>query len=258
MGVDEAVRPTATPAIPTVRGRDAELAALGGQLDRVRSGVGTVVVVEGGPGMGKSRLLAEGARIARRLSFRVGSAAAEPGESVVELAPLMAALFDGPAPLLNGEALEQPRSLPEQRYWLLQDLQALLERAALDSPLLVCLDDLQWADGGTAAALRALPRRLAALPIGWLIAVRPDQGAPQIMSARAQLMRDGAARIVLGPLDEAAVAQVALDVMRAEPDAALLALAQRAHGSPFLLMELLSGLRDEQLVHVESGQAELI
>jgi DNA-binding CsgD family transcriptional regulator len=46
--------------------------------------------------------------------------------------------------------------------------------------------------------------------------------------------------------------------MRAEPDPALLELAEGARGSPFLLMELLSGLRDEHHVRVERGQAELI
>jgi DNA-binding CsgD family transcriptional regulator len=241
-----------------VRGRDAELAVMGVQLDRVRSGVGAVVLVEGGPGMGKSRLLAEGARMAGRMSFRVGSGAADCVESVVELAPVMAALFEGVEPLLDREALQAPRALPEQRYWLLQDVQALLERAALEQPLLVCLDDLQWADSGTAAALRALPARLAALPIAWLIAYRPDQVSTQLSSALQHLERNGAAKIVLSPLDDAAVVQVAVDVMEAEPDQALLGLVKRAHGSPFLLIELLSGLRDEQLVRIESGHAELL
>lgn len=249
---------TATSPTPTVRGRDAELATLGVELDRVRSGVGAVVLVEGAPGMGKSRLLSEAGRIAGRMSFRVGSGAAEPVESVVELAPLMSALFDGVEPLLEREALQALHALPEQRYWLLQDIQALLERAALEQPLLVCLDDLQWADSGTAAALRALPARLAALPIAWMLAFRPDQGSTQLMSALEYLERGGAEKIALGPLDEAAVAQVAVDVMRAEPDSALLELVKRAHGSPFLLMELLSGLRDEDLVRVVSGHAELV
>jgi predicted ATPase len=208
----------ATSAIPTVRGRDAELAALGMHLDRARSGVGAVVLVEGAPGMGKTRLLAEAARIGRRLSFSVGSGAAEPVETAVELAPLMAALFEGPEPLLDREDLHARHVLPEQRYWLLQDLQAGLERAALEHPLLVCLDDVQWADSGTAAALRALPARLAALPIAWVIAFRPDQVSPQLSSTLQQLAHGGAERIVLSALDDAAVVQVAVDVMHAEPD----------------------------------------
>ena len=248
----------ATSPTPVVRGRDAELASIGVQLDRVRAGAGAVVLVEGEPGMGKTRLLDEAARVARRLAFRVGGGAAEPGAGVVELAPLMTALFDGSHPLLERSALREPRSLPEQRYWLLQDLQAMLERSALDRPLLISLDDQQWADSGTAAALRALPVRLADLPVAWIVAFRPRQGSPQLLSAIEHLDHSGAERIVLGPLDDSAVAQVAEDVMDAEPDEALLDLVKGARGSPFVLTELLSGLRDEDLIRVVAGQAELV
>ncbi|MGP0048523.1 MAG: helix-turn-helix transcriptional regulator [Solirubrobacteraceae bacterium] len=248
----------ATFRTPVVRGRDAELASIGVQLDRVRSGAGAVVLVEGEPGMGKTRLLAEADRVAGRLAFRVGAASAEPGAAVVELAPLMTALFDGSHPLLERSRLPELRSLPEQRYWLLQDLEMLLERAALARPLVISLDDLQWADSGTAAALLALPVRLADLPVAWVLAFRPNQGSAQILGAIEHLEHSGAERIVLGPLDDAAVAQVAEDVIDAEPDDALLHLVKGAHGSPFVLTELLSGLRDEDLIRVVAGRAELV
>src|SRR4029077_11299511 len=105
----------ATSPTPVVRGRDAELASIGVQLDRVRGGTGAVVLVDGEPGMGKTRLLAEAARVARRLAFRVGAGAAEPGAGVVELAPLMTALFDGSHPLLGRTGLPEVQSLPEER-----------------------------------------------------------------------------------------------------------------------------------------------
>jgi DNA-binding CsgD family transcriptional regulator len=248
----------ATSFTPVVRGRDAELASIGVQLDRVRSGTGAVVLVEGDPGIGKTRLLAEAARVARRLGFRVGAGAAEPGAGVVELAPLMTALFDGAHPVLKRSGLRELHSLPEQRYWLLQDLQAMLERAALLGPLLVSLDDLQWADSGTAAALRALPVRLAGMPVAWVLAFRPGQGSAQLVAALDHLDRSGAERIVLDPLDDDAVAQVAEDVTDAEPDDALLELVKGARGSPFVLTELLYGLRDEDLIHVVAGQARLV
>jgi hypothetical protein len=248
----------ATSRTPVVRGRDAELESIGVQLDRVRSGVGAVVLVEGEPGMGKTRVLAEADRVAGRLAFRVGAGAAEPGAGVVELAPLMTALFDGSRPLLERSGLPELRSPPEQRYWLLQDLEMLLERAALDGPLLISLDDLQWADSGTAAALLALPARLADLPLAWVVAFRPDQGSAQVLRAIERLDESGAERIVLGPLDDDAVAQVAEDVIDAEPDDALLDLVKGAHGSPFVLIELLSGLRDEDLIRVVAGRAELV
>jgi DNA-binding CsgD family transcriptional regulator len=208
--------------------------------------------------MGKSRLIGEGMRMAQRLSFPVGVGAAEPSESVAELAPLLRALFDGPEPLLDRAGLSSLHAAPEQRYWRLRELQSLLERAAGVSPFVVFLDDVQWVDAGTVAALRALPPRLASLPIGWVLAMRPDQGAGQFRSAVDHLADEGAERLVLEPLSQAAVAQVASDVMGAQPDETLLRMASEAGGNPFLLVELLEGLRQEKLVRVDSGRATLI
>ncbi|MDX6639278.1 MAG: hypothetical protein QOF12_289 [Solirubrobacteraceae bacterium] len=242
---------------PTIRGRDAELAVFGELLARVRSGSGAVLLVEGDAGMGKSRLIGEAVRMARRLSVSVGIGDAEPSESVAELAPLLRALFDGPEPLLERAGLNSLRAGPEQRYWQLQDLQSLLERAAMGRPLMIVLDDLQWVDSGTVAALRALPARLASLPVGWLLAMRPDQGSGQVRSTVEYLVDEGSERLVLEPLNQLAVAQLAAEVMQAEPDETLLGIAREAGGNPFLLVELLQGLREENLVRVDAGRATL-
>jgi DNA-binding CsgD family transcriptional regulator len=251
-------RPTAGDAAQPLRGRDGELAALTAQLDQLRAGAGTVALIEGGAGMGKSRLIEEVATIARGRSIRVGSGVADAGESVVQLSALMEALFGGPSPLLRRADVRADHTSPEQRYWLLQDFEALLERAALETPLLVCLDDMQWADSGTAAALRALPSRLASVPVAWIVASRPGQGSRHLRGAIDWLERSGADQLVLGPLDHDGVQQIAADVLQAEPGAEVLKMAERAGGSPFLLVEILSGLREENLVHIESGRAELV
>jgi hypothetical protein len=130
--------------------------------------------------------------VRRRLSIRVGVGVAGPGDTVVQLSVLMEVLFEGPSPILERTALGDAHASPEQRYWLLQDLEALLERAALEAPLVVCLDDVQWADSGTTAALRALPSRLATVPIGWVVALRPGQGVgaqghPGLRTSRGSL-----------------------------------------------------------------------
>src|SRR5258707_15587774 len=142
------------PTVPAreFHGRDGELALIRAELERLSEGAEAVVVVEGAAGMGKSRLLAEVAAIARGLGIRVGRSAADPGETVVELATLLAALFDGAEPLLDPAGLATLHAHPEQRFWLLRDLQQLLERAALESPILIAIDDAQWVDGGTVAA----------------------------------------------------------------------------------------------------------
>jgi DNA-binding CsgD family transcriptional regulator len=238
-------------------GRDDQLTALSEQFSRAAGGAGAVVLVEGDAGMGKSRLLDEAAALARRRGFRVGISAADPDDSMVELATLMAALFEGPDPILDRAELPDPRTLPEQRYWVLQDLQGLLARAARQTPLLICLDDLQWADGGTAAALRALPNRLATVPVAWVLAFRPSPGSRQLKSALGYLEHNGAEKMVLHPLDEGAVRQLTASIVQAEPDPGLLKMAERAGGNPFFLVEMVSGLREERLVRIESGRAEL-
>src|SRR6266700_5904812 len=248
------------PTVPAreFHGRDAELALIRAELERLSDGAEAVVVVEGAAGMGKSRLREEVAAIAGSLGIRVGRSAADPSETVVELATLLAALFEGTDPLLDPGELTTLHAQPEQRFWLLRDLQQLLERAALESPLLISIDDAHWADSGTVAAIRTLPMRLMGLPIAWMIALRPPREATPLVHALEQLKRNGAHTIVLGPLEEAAVARLARDMLAARPDQSILEQLAEGDGNPFLVVETLLGLQEENRIRLVDGQAELI
>jgi predicted ATPase len=214
--------------------------------------------MEGAPGLGKSRLLDEAARIAARLPVRVGAAAAEPRDSVVPMRPLMKALFEGEEPILERSALPDLRASAEQLYWLLHEIETLLEQAALRTPLLVCLDDMQWADRATVTALRALPAWLASLPIAWIAAFRPGELSPELADALSWLEGLGAKRLELQPLDREAVRQIVSDVLGVDASEALLDVAAGAQGNPFLLMELLLGLGEEGLIEVRPGGADVL
>src|SRR5271166_1664006 len=192
-----------------LRGRADELAAIATRLDEVRSGVGSVIIIEGRAGLGKTRLLDACASMAAERSFRVGRGAAEPHRRAVDLDVLFDAFFGGDRPLIARDALSDLHASPEQRFWLLQDIQALIEEAALRDPLLICLDDLHWAGDGCAAAMRQLPQRLASFPVGWVTAFRPNQGRPPVQSVKDELERSGAEMIRLGPLGREAVAEIA-------------------------------------------------
>jgi DNA-binding CsgD family transcriptional regulator/tetratricopeptide (TPR) repeat protein len=242
-----------------LRGRDAELAVVGERLTRARAGGGATIFIEGPSGFGKTRLLTEAADMARRLGVQVGTAAVDVRDRLVPMGVLIEALFDGSPPLLDRGALRDLPMLAEQRYWLLEELEALLERAALESPLLVCLDDLQWADGGSLAAVRKLPQRLSSVPIVWLLAFRGEEAPAELRTAIGRLEEViGAQTLLLEQLDDQAVGQVIADVVRAEADPGLLEIAERAGGSPFLLVELLRGLLEEGLVRVDSAHAALV
>jgi hypothetical protein len=167
-------------------------------------------------------------------------------------------LFDGAEPVLDPGGLSPLRAQPEQRFWLLRDLQQLLERAALESPLLIVIDDAHSADGGTTAALRTLPMRLMGLPIAWVIALRPPREMTPLVYALEQLKKEGARSIALGPLADDAVARLAEDILAAQPDQSILKQLAEVGGSPFLVVETLLGLQEEERIRVVDGRAELI
>ncbi|HEV3101324.1 MAG TPA: LuxR C-terminal-related transcriptional regulator [Candidatus Dormibacteraeota bacterium] len=246
-----------TPQLP-LRGRDRALETIRRLLHGVREGAGAVILVDGRAGEGKSRLLETCISMAAGMSFRTGFGVAEPGRNLVEVEPLLDALFSGAQPLIERNSLSDVHASPELRFWLLQDLEALIEKAALKDPLLICLDDLQWAGTGFADAMRTLPQRLASVPVAWIMAFRPDQGLPEVLSAKDYLVEAGAEVVLLDPLAANAVSQLAADILRAQPDEKLLQKAEMMRGNPFLLVEFFRGLQEDGIVAVEAGRTRLI
>jgi len=132
-----------------------------------------------------------------------------------------------------------------------------LDELVSAGPVLVTVDNVQWADLATTQALRSMPRRLASSPLSWILAVGTSSAAGPAELLFGLLESDGAARISLGPLD--LQAQVALigDVLGAVPDQTLIELAADAAGNPLVLAEAFRGLRDEDAIVVRDGQASL-
>jgi DNA-binding CsgD family transcriptional regulator len=242
------------PAGP-VRGRTAPLLELEAALDGLRGGRGSVTLVEGAAGLGKSRLLQAAVTTASSLGVRVAAGGADPASRLRPLQPVLDALTAGPQPVLDAAALAALPRASEGVFWVLQDLQQALEHAALSAPLLVVVDDLQWADAVTLLALRTLPARLSTHAVAWLFASRPADEDGEVRDALERLERGGARRLALEPLTPAAVADVVTDVVGAPPDEGLLRHADAAQGRPFALLELLSGLVAEGRVRVEDGVA---
>jgi len=171
----------AVPITP-LRGRSRETAAIDATLSDALGGRGGVVVIEGRAGFGKTRLLEEALSLAERAGLRSGLGRADVDDAAVSMSPLISACFGGASPLLRRDDLAVLRAVGADRYWLLLELEELLERAALEHPMLICLDDLHWADAGTVEALRSLPVRLAGVPIVWVAAYRAGQASSTLIS----------------------------------------------------------------------------
>jgi DNA-binding CsgD family transcriptional regulator len=240
---------------PPLRGRERESALIGELLAAATHGAGSIVMVVGQPGFGKTRLLRSAVEQATAAGLRTGWGGAADAGQAAPTTPLMSALFTGPEPLLDRAKLRELPSAQEQGFWLLQELAGMLEAAALDGPVLICLDDLQWADQGTLAAVRSLPVQLSDLPIVWMLALRPEGVA---LAVAEQLSQLDVHRLELGPLGTEAIGQVLADFLGAEAGQSLSDAAASTGGNPFLLVELLRGLRDEGRLRVDDGRVTLV
>jgi predicted ATPase len=140
---------------------------------------------------------------------------------------------------------------------VLQELESGLEIAAQAGPLLVGIDDLQWADSASLIALGSLPRRLAAHQILWIMVVRSGRLDPAVDHALTRMRAVGPDLLDLRRLDEHAVEEISEDLLGAAPDPQLREAISATLGHPFLLVELLRGLKDEGLVHVDGVLARL-
>jgi len=109
-----------------------------------------VMLIEGAPGFGKTRMLKEAVHRANGMRIRSGHGMADPLDRVVDLAPLLEALFDSDPPLLSKKDLNVGHSAPEQRFWLVHDLELLLEQATLDDAF-VALTGKPAPAGGSSA-----------------------------------------------------------------------------------------------------------
>jgi DNA-binding SARP family transcriptional activator/tetratricopeptide (TPR) repeat protein len=244
--------PSGTPVL--LLGRAQELAVLRGHLGATQAGSGRAVLVEGEPGVGKTRLAEAVTDEAAARGFAVLWGRCAEGEGAPPLWPwaqiLRAAGADrDPAALVPDRAWLDPRAARGQLNRALADLLRERSRAR---PLLVVLDDLQWADTATLALLEFLAADLTGARILVLATYRETDlpHAPRLADALGVLARlPGADRVTLRGLGVEEVAGLIRAHTGAEPEPGLAeAVHQRTEGNPFFVTELLRLGHPERLV----------
>ena len=283
----------------TLIGREAERAQLRQSLKQAKSGNGGFILLLGEAGVGKTRLAEDALAMARRLGCHtlVGRCYEQQGtpaliaytEVLEEASRLMPAgafrqAVHAGAPELAKLMPELHRLFPDmappmqlppelrQRY-LFTNVREFLTRSSRFAPLVIFIDDLQWADESTLQLTQHLAQQLANLPIVIIAAYRevdapvpvPSKGtfqslldrvrgqsrpaiSPQtIKAALDQLVSQRHARaIVVRSFTHAEVQSALASLGTPHPPARLVQkFADRTGGNPLFVVELFRNLKDE-------------
>jgi DNA-binding CsgD family transcriptional regulator/predicted negative regulator of RcsB-dependent stress response len=233
--------------------RAAELTAAQDVLTGALAGSGRSLLIEGPAGIGKSALIAHTEDLARASGFMTLSSCPTPVSTALShgvirdwLGPFVRSgrpgdpPFDGPAADL-AEAMGSPAS-PNQ-VWNLAGLDYaltwVLESLADSQPLLLVVDDLQWADVGSLQLLDLLSARAHLLPVALLLALRA--GEPTLSPDIVNRIAARAGKVEPAPLSVMGVEQARRELTSASPfaDVSAQELHRLTGGVPFLLRELL-------------------
>ena len=249
--------------------RRKELSAIEAALTRTRGGSGSVVLVGGEAGIGKTRLISELAGRAEREQMTVVVGECLPlGDGEIPYAPVVGAVRSLLAQregteleaMLDSARDELAVLLPElasgpggaagppagerSQARLFEQLLALLAAAARARPVVLVVEDFQWADRSTCDFFSFFIRAARREPIALIVSYRSDElrrGHP-LRHCMLELERTGRAiRVELAPFTRAQVREQVAAILDESPPAQLVdRLFERSEGNPYFTEELLA------------------
>src|SRR5258705_6113335 len=197
-----------------IRGRAGELTVIGALISAVAQGRGGVLVIEGPPGIGKSRMLTEVLALAEKAGVRTLFGEAFEYQQTVPFFSLFMATLRADPPVGDAEALRQLGGSADLRYWVVHDLADAIHAAA-ETPLAIVLEDIHWADNGTLLALRSLASTRSDVPVLWVLTAPPGAGGARGQGTLSGVQRGGAAGVGGGGVSPGAGADMVHDARRA-------------------------------------------
>jgi DNA-binding CsgD family transcriptional regulator len=254
---------------PVVVGRNGELALARRMVTDLREGLGTTLFMEGEAGIGKSRLVQWMVDEAHSAGIAALRGEGHPFERSRPFGVMVDALGlrrRSPDPrraaialLLAGDAERSAARAGAQqdlRYQVVEEVVDLVEEACGESPVLLVLEDLHWADSSTLLAIRSLVQRLAHAPLALVGSLRPAPRSSELDQLLDEGLRTGARHMRLEPLQADDVEILAQTELGRPPGPALTAVLAKAGGNPLWVVEMIRSLSVEGRLRSDGGTVE--
>jgi DNA-binding CsgD family transcriptional regulator len=242
--------------------RDAHRARLEAAVESAQAGEGSLLVVEGPPGIGKTGLLGAGVAHAAEAGMTIVSARSRELERDFTLGVVRqlfertlhgaddgtrARLLAGPAAhgfatILPDGPGDRHTTPGDSDFAAMHSLYWLAANLAEEGPLMLAVDDVHWADAASLRFLTYLANRLAGLPVLIVCATRPRVGAGATAAILDELAAVASEVLTLGVLSPDGTARIVERRVGPCSDAFAEACHASSGGNPFLLHELLSAL----------------
>jgi DNA-binding CsgD family transcriptional regulator len=264
--------PSESAPLEFLAGRDADTAVLSDAVAELASGRGRSVLVEGEPGIGKSALAAAVlagidttavqvlrggcAELGRRFPLSVMVTALGVAEDSADPDRAeAAALLAHRTPVGVGRQPSAPGG--DGTTAAVEKLAELVDRLCSRQPVVVLVDDLQWADEPSLDLWTQLHRAAAQLPLLLIGLCRPTPRPAELEALRAELAAaEHGVLLRLEPLAPADVGRLAARLAGAEPGPAFARLLESAAGNPLYIRELVDALSRSGGLVVADGVAE--
>ncbi|MCU1686834.1 MAG: LuxR family transcriptional regulator [Amycolatopsis sp.] len=221
--------------------REPEIASVTASLRQARVGRGQLVVIGGGLGAGKSRLI----HALREHALAEGVTALQASCALSErdfACGMVHQLLDSALLLALSEQRGSPFTETTENQ-VLENLHELVRELSGESPLLILVDDAHWADTASLDWLNRLTERLGELSIVVVVTVR--EGDPLAdQSALREIAGRATRHLTLGPLSPGAT-KIAVAEEFGEPgdDSFVRSCHETSAGRPLFLMSILTDLR---------------
>src|SRR2546421_10401749 len=226
------------------------------------AGRGRAALIEGEPGIGKSSLVRAVAADARRAGCLVLWASCDELSQAFPLLPLLDALsVHAPAAGCDPTRIVETLRADVTRAngvdvvpAAVERLLTLVDELCAIAPMLLVVDDLQWADPVTVMALGRLARSVWQLPMLVVGTSRPVPRREDLLALRR--MVEPAALLRLRSLTDADAAQLVGRRAGGTPGPRLMRLARGAAGNPLYLTELVDALIRGRTLVTSDGVVE--